>query len=126
MRKMAQTVTASIVCIAVIMLITACEEERNVPSTKMSKLVANENRQLKEQLEQCNPKIEKQRRLFVKCLQEKKVLIKQTSKNIKEQVDSVLIVVMEENAKLRQENESLKTQAAELRKELEEAKKPNP
>ena len=108
----------------VIMLIAGCEKENPL---------ANENMQLKEQLEQRDKEIEKQKELLAKCLQEKEVLKENSQKNIRGQVESILVVVMEENVKLREENDKLKTQieqlevhVEQLEKELKESAVPQP
>lgn len=108
----------------VIMLIAGCEKENPL---------ANENMQLKEQLEQRDKEIEKQKELLAKCLQEKEVLKENSQKNIRGQVESILVVVMEENVKLREENDKLKTQieqlevhVQQLEKELKESAVPQP
>ena len=89
-----------------IMLTAGCEEE-NLPDTKMSRLIAVENRQLKKQLEQRNKEIEKQKKLLEKCLQQKKAWKTRSDKNIRKQIEPVLGVVMEKNAKLQKEIEEL-------------------
>lgn len=96
-----------------VMLVTGCDEEAS--NERMAKLIANENRQLKKQLEQRDREIQKQKQLLEKCGQEKKALQEQTKKNIQEQVQDVLGVVMEQNAKMRQEIEALKNELEELK-----------
>jgi outer membrane murein-binding lipoprotein Lpp len=98
----------------VIMLIAGCEKENPL---------AKENMQLKEQLEQRDKEIEKQKELLAKCLQEKDVLKENSQKNVREQVESILVVVMEENVKLREENDKLKTQIERLEVHVQQLEK---
>jgi len=117
----------------VIMLIAGCEKE-NAPDTKRSRLIATENIRLKKELEQRdkeikrqkelhNKKIKQQQKLLEKCLKEKNAWKKSAQGNIQEQVDKVLAGVMENYAKLREENKNLKVQIEKLKTELEELKK---
>ena len=109
----------------VIMFITGCAEQETL-SVKKSRLIAAENIELKKQLEQHRKEIEKlnklydekireQQNLLAECLQEKESWKNKSQQNIREQVDSVLDVVMEQNAELRRENEELKAQIEKLR-----------
>ena len=105
------------VCIVVIMLIAGCEEQD--PARK-SRLIAAENIQLKEQLEQCEAEVEKQRALEEQSQEQVAGLMNEISKTFGE-----------ENKKLREENKALKVQikqleaqVQQLEKELEELKKP--
>jgi len=72
-RKMGspQITVAFVVCVAFIILIAGCEGE-NLSDTKSniekSRLIAIENIQLKEQLEQRDKEIERQKELLEKCL----------------------------------------------------------
>ena len=105
----------------VIMLIAGCEEQ-NVSNTKKSRLIAAENSQLKKELErlsvkleQHNGEIEKQKGLLGKCLQEKKVRDKKTMQDFKEQMEGILVVLIEENVKLRQEIDRFEKEIEELK-----------
>jgi len=124
--------------VVVIALIAGCDEEQNLSSTKSAvkrhQLIAAENmrltkelerrdKEIKRQKELHNNKIEQQQELLEKCLQEKNAWKKSAQQNIQEQVDKVLAGVMENYAKLREENENLKVQIERLKTELEEAKK---
>jgi len=124
--------------VVVIALIAGCDEKQNLSSTKSAvkrhQLIAAENmrltkelerrdKEIKRQKELHNNKIEQQQELLEKCLQEKNAWKKSAQQNIQEQVDKVLAGVMENYAKLREENENLKVQIERLKTELEEAKK---
>ncbi|GAH10044.1 unnamed protein product, partial [marine sediment metagenome] len=86
-------------------------------------LIAAENMRLEKELKQRDKQIERQKELLEKCLQEKKAWKERAQQNIKEQVDSILMVVMEKIEELSKENKKLKAQIEQLKAELEEAKK---
>ncbi|MBA7631984.1 hypothetical protein ES703_39524 [subsurface metagenome] len=124
--------------VVVIALIAGCDEEQNLSSTKSAvkkhRLIAAENMRLTKELEQRdkeikrqkelhNKKIKQQQKLLEKCLKEKNAWKKSAQGNIQEQVDKVLAGVMENYAKLREENKNLKVQIEKLKTELEELKK---
>ena len=126
MKKSGQAMLILLIVVFSVMLMTGCEEEAS--NDRMARLIANENRQLKKQLEkrdkemqqqkqQLEKEIEKQTQLLEKCEQAKKVLEQRTKEETSRQVQSVLSVVMDQNSKLRQKIISLK-------KELEALKNP--
>lgn len=107
-----------------------CQEQR-LSSEKKSRLIAAENIQLKKELEQHDKEIEKlkklhdketkqQEELLTKCLQEKELWKQKAQQNIKEQVDSVLAAVVDENTKLREEIKNLKAEIEKLKTEAPE------
>ena len=100
----------------VIMLIAGCERENPL---------ANENMQLKEQLEQRDKEVEKQKGLIAQCLQEKEDLGEQIQESIKGLTENAL-KDFEENIKLREENAKLKVQIEQLEKELKKLAVPQP
>jgi len=109
-----------------IAFVAGCEEESQM-DTRRSRLIVNENTQLKKDLESCQEEIEKHKVLFEQCEQAKKAL----EEKIKVEGD---IEELAENAlkdfegivRLREENERFKVEVAELRKELEMHKGPTP
>jgi len=114
-------------------LSAGCQEEELI-GAKKSRVIAAENIQLKKDLEQRDQEIEKlkklhdkqakqQEELLTKCLQEKETWKQKAQQNIKEQVDSVLTAVVDDNAKLREEIKNLKSQIEKLKKELDELTK---
>jgi len=118
---------ALVLAVGVVVLIAGCGAPEP-PSVKKSRLIAAENRQLREELEQRSKEIEKlkerhdremkeQEEVLAKCLEEKETWKKKSQESIRDQVKGVLDVVVEENAKLREENEGLKAQIEELQKE---------
>jgi carbonic anhydrase len=91
------------------------------PSVKKCRVIAAENKELKKELEKSNKqvemlkeqysgKIDEQREQLKKCLREKEELKQKSRQNVREQVNSVLDTVMEENKNLRAENSRLKAQ----------------
>ncbi len=108
----------------VAMLIAGCEEQE-LPSAKKSRLIVAENMQLKKELERRSEDIErlidlhdreikKQEKLLAKCLEEKETWKEKSRQNIRNQVNGVVDAIMEQNAKLRRENEKLKAQIEQL------------
>ena len=96
------------------------------PSDKMSRLISVENTRLKKELELRNREIErlkdlnnkeskKQDKLLAECMQEKKNWQQKAQQNVRNQVKGVFDSVMEQNAKLAEENEKLKAQIEKLR-----------
>ena len=105
----------------VVMLTAGCEEQ-NLSGTKRSRLIAAENRQLKEQLKQRDAGIERQKELLEKCLEEKKSLEEQMKEKIKSQVSDILALFGEADKEVREENEKLEAQIEELQKEIDNLK----
>jgi len=114
-----------VVSVVVVMLIAGCEEQQ-LPSAKKSRLIAAENMQLKKELERYSKEIEglkelhdreieKQEKLLAKCLDEKETWKEKSRQNIRNQVNGVVDAIMDQNAKLRRENEKLKAQIEKLR-----------
>jgi len=108
----------------VVMSIASCGEQEP-PGVKKSRLIAVENMQLKRELEQRNREIEelielhnreieRQEELLAKCVREKDSWKQKARQNVRNQVKGVVDAVMEQNAKLREENEKLKAQIEKL------------
>ncbi len=110
----------------VVMSIAGCGQQEP-PSVKKSRLIAVENMQLKRELEQRNREIEKlkelhnreikkQEELLAKCVREKDSWKQKARQNVRNQVKGVFDAAMEQNAKLRKENEKLKAEIEKLQK----------
>ena len=123
MKRAARKIFVLAVCV-VVMLIVGCGQQEP-PGMKKSRLIAAENMQLKRELEQCNREIEKlrelhnkeikkQEELLAKCVREKDSWKQKARQNVKNQVKGVFDAVMEQNAKLREENKKLKAQIEKL------------
>jgi len=112
-----------------IMLITGCEDEKKLsgtqsdttPNSKQSRLVAVENAQLKAQIEELKKlhsgEMEKQKKLLDKCMREKKALEEVSTKGVDNYMKDILGPLSDENAKLREENQTLKAQIEKLKTE---------
>ena len=96
------------------------------PSEKMSRLISVENTRLKKELELRNSQIErltrlrnkeskKQDKMLAECVKEKKNWQQKAQQNVRNQVKGVFDSVMEQNAKLAEENKNLKAQIEKLR-----------
>ena len=112
-----------------IMLFAGCEEEEQnssntTPDAKRSRLIAIENRQLKQQIEELKKthakEIKRQKELLGKCEREKKTLEELSSKGVDSYMKDILGPIAEENAKLHEEIETLKAQIEKLKTEHEE------
>jgi len=131
-RTVQNAVILAIGAIFVISLFAGCQEQQ-ATDAKKGRLVAAENIGLKKELDRRDREIERlkglhskeikrQEELVAKCLEEKGLLQKRVDENIKAQVSEVLAAVMEENSKLHDEIEGLKTQVQKLQAELAELK----
>ena len=103
----------------VIMLLAGCQEE-NLPDTRKSRLIADENKQLKQQLARRDREIEKQKELLERCLEEKKNLKDMLQGQVKDLLSPALEKVSRERNELRKENEEFRAQIEELKKQLDE------
>lgn len=110
-----------------IILITGCGP-KEPPSVKQNRAIAAENIELRKQVKQLNQEIEslkeqhekeleKQEKLLAQCEQDKDALKKKAQQNIRSQVAPVLDAVIDETAKIREENAKLKAQIEQLQKE---------
>ncbi len=108
----------------VVMSIVGCGEQEP-PGVKKSRLIAVENMRLTKELGQRNKEIErlnelhnkeikKQEKLLAECVQEKESWKQKARQNVRNQVKGVVDAVMEQNAKLREENEKLKAQIEKI------------
>lgn len=98
-------------------LILGCEEQQISAGAgdKRGRLVGVENIKLKNQLEQCNKKLEKQRKKFTKSQQDCQTQ-KQKMKDNVEKLGKGMIKDFEEMLNLRKENTELKARIKELEK----------
>ena len=123
MKRAVRKIFVLAVCV-VVMSIAGCGEQE-LPSVKKSRLIAVENMQLKRELEQRSKEIErlkelhnresrKQEKILAECVQEKDSWKQKARQNVKNQVKGVFDAVMEQNAKLREENKKLKAEIEKL------------
>ncbi len=124
MKKPAGKIFVLAVGVAVISIAGCGQPEP--PSEKMSRLISVENTRLKKELELRNEEIErltklhnkeskKHDKLLAECVREKENWKQKARQNVRNQVKGVVDSVMEQNAKLREENENLKAQIEKLR-----------
>lgn len=113
-----------LLCSCALVLIAGCGGSEP-PNVKKSRAVVAENIELRKQLEQRSEEIrklearyseeaKKMQNLFDECEQEKQTWKRKAQQNIRDQVKGVLDVVVEENVRLREENQALKAQIEEL------------
>jgi len=120
--------------IIVVMLSAGCEEEQ-LKGNQKARVIAAENMQMKNLLQQRDSEIEKlkeqhkselkkQEELLAKCKDEKQALEEQLTEKYGDQIDEFIGNLGAEYVKLHQENDGLKLQIEKLKAELEEIKKP--
>ena len=125
-----QTRKASVLAIGFIVILIAGCGQKEPPSVKQSRAIAAENIELRKQVERLNQEIErlkeqhekeikKQEKLLAQCEQDKDALKKKARQNIRSQVAPVLDTVINETAKLREENTKLKAQVELLQKKAD-------
>jgi cell division septum initiation protein DivIVA len=119
----------------IIILIAGCGQ-KEPPSVRQSRAIAAENIELRKQLKRLEEKIDKlkeqhakelkkKEKLLTQCEQDKEAWKKKAQQNIRSQVSPVLDAVMDETARLREENTRLKAQIEQLQKETERDKDSN-
>lgn len=95
------------------------------PSVKKNRLISVENMRLKKELELRNSQIERltkqhnqqkknQEKQLADCIKEKESWKKKAKQNLRNQVKGVFDAVMEQNAKLLEENKKLKAEIEKL------------
>jgi len=116
MKKPASKIFVLTVCV-VVMSIAGCGEQE-LPGVKKSRLIAVENMRLEKEIERLNElhnkESKKQEKLLAECVQEKESWKQKARQNVRNQVKGVFDAVMEQNVKLREENEKLKAQIEKL------------
>ena len=116
----------TIAAVVVMMLFAGCQRPQEAPSQQQARLLAAQDADLQKQLtarqaeivtlQQRHAKELRQRDLeLLQCRARIDALQKDLEKGIDERIKSVTATVMDENAKLRQEVEQLKTQIEKLK-----------
>ncbi|MHC4266608.1 MAG: hypothetical protein ACYSUK_11875 [Planctomycetota bacterium] len=120
-------------------LVAGCEEQQanvEVPGEKQARLVAIENTQLKEQIQQFNQKLANQKRSYEKQIRGLKAVINQAKETnnelrellkedanwqqMEEFMSTLAATIGEKNDRLTLENRSLKDEIEELKNKIEE------
>ena len=91
---------------------------------QLKKDLAQRDKEIEKLKAQHDKEMTQQQEQLAKCLERKDALQKQLQQSVKEQVDSVLTVVVEENAKLREEIKKLKAQIKELQEQVDVKARP--
>lgn len=134
MEKVVLKALAVITGVVFMISIAGCEDEQQIPTAKKNRLIAAENMQLKQQLQQRKVEIEKlkgqhaaetqmQKEVLEKCQQEKKVLQEQLGGKFDEDMAAFFGDLGGEIKRLEDENRELMTQIEELKTKLENLKK---
>jgi uncharacterized protein YukE len=110
------------------MLIAGCEEQ-NLSAVKENKLIAYENKQLKEQMAQrekefgeqtaqLEKKIEEQNKLLEECRRGEKIPEGRFREELDAKVNEMMDIFGQTNMELSQENNELRTQVEELQTQI--------
>ncbi|MCK4913844.1 MAG: hypothetical protein KAS69_04525 [Planctomycetes bacterium] len=119
MKKFAKKTIVLGISVALFLVIAGCQEQ-NISNPKQSRLVAAQNIQLKKDLVKKDKTILKSQQQLEKCLNEKEALQSKPDSD-----DSLTKFLFEETVRLQHENEELKLQIDELKKNLEGLKEVN-
>ena len=119
MKDLIQKMLATAVCAIILVSITGCEEEQKISNPRRDRVLAAENIQLKEQLQQSKERISK-------CSEEKREM-KKWHKQKLDELTKVMVVplldkkkaLQDENERLTKENDKLKGQIEQLKEKLE-------
>ena len=115
MKKYTPLLLALVFCIASIILLTGCQEQ-NAAGDKKSRLIADQNRQLKAQLEQCSIEIAEQKKTLANYRQRNKPLQGKSVESSRELIENLVTAVSKQNIQLKAENQQLKARIEELEK----------
>jgi len=147
--KMRKPARKALIIVAgiVLMYIAGCQEaQTETPGTKQSRLIAAQNIDLKKQVVQRDKQIEdlkarqakqiealngqhakqikQEQKKLEECQKQAQGCEEQLGKKMDETVGEILTAALEEGAKIREENEALKAQIAELKTKLNQPGEP--
>ena len=125
-----------VIAIGFVAMLTAGCGQQEPPGVKQTRAIAGENIELRKHVERLNREIEKlkeqhekdikeQQKLLAQCWQDKESWKKKARQNIRSQVEPVLDAVMDETAKLREENTKLRAQIEQLQQEAKQNSTPD-
>ena len=125
----------TVFAVGLVAILTSGCGPQEPPSVKQSRAIAAENIELRKQVERLDREIErlqeqhekdikKQEKLLEKCQQDKEAWKRKAQQNIRSQVEPVLDAVIDETAKLREENTKLKAHIEQLQKEADQKSTP--
>ena len=121
--------------VVVIVLIVGCEEQQQQPDTKMARVMAAENIQLKKDLEERDSEIKKLKEQYGKESKEQEQLLAECQKSVEDlqeqlagkfesQTNEFFEALTGDIGNLREENDNLKAQIETLKAKLEDAEAP--
>ncbi len=124
------TVTVGLAAVALLIIAAGCQKARTA-SGKESRLVAAENIELKKQLAQRDRQIERlkkehasqleqERKRLADCRRELQQCKERVDKKVGQAVEEMLTSALDEVAKVREENRTLKAQIEDLKAKLEQ------
>jgi regulator of replication initiation timing len=123
-----------LVFVVAIAVAGGCQESQT-PSEKKSRVIAAQNMELQKQLAERNKQIDDlkaqyaariglEQKKLAECQKQTADCKQQLEKGMEEKVNDVLVASIEQNAKTREENATLKAEIAELRAKLNQPGEP--
>ncbi len=113
-----------ILAVSLIVIFAGCQQSQQKQTTNISRrdrLIANENLNLKNELAQCRGVIEKQQNLLKECRQEKEKTEQQAGDTARWLMDELPQSLLDDSAKLSEENEKLTARIIELQEALKQS-----
>ena len=98
-------------------MVGGCQEEEKT-DVKMHRLIAAENTQLKGENENLKGQTEQLRQQLAKSEEERKMWQDKSERQIKENVEGIMLIQLEENIKLTREIEQLQAEVAKLKGQI--------
>lgn len=116
-----------IVVVLSIVVFAGCQQSQQEQATDISRrdrLIATENLNLRNELARCQDEIENQKTLLRQCEEEKEQADQQANESIKWLMDELPEELLNDAAKLTEENANLTARIAELEGALKQANSP--
>ena len=108
MRKILLISSVSLFGLITLLTITGCQEEELSTDIRQARFIANENRKLKDRLDQCRAEVEK-------CHRQTKTLKEENQQTLTKMMN----IFVEQRRELQTENKQLRQQLKELKKQRE-------
>lgn len=111
--------------VMVALIFAGCQQSQEKQTTEISRkdrLVGNENLNLRNELKKCQDEIEKQKKLVSQCEDEKEKADEQCNNSTKWLLDELPKELLEDSAKLSEENANQLARIADLQSELQKYK----
>lgn len=97
------------------LLMAGCEEEQASADVKMHRLIAEENRQLKKQMDTLKSQMQQQKEQLSQCEQERQKYKENFDETLEERIDQLMTISSQATSELMAEIERLKAELAKLK-----------